>query len=51
MLGKEKDTQRIFAIKLLRKDKISESDELEYDMTPTRAKHPFLTVSSFFRHI
>lgn len=56
MLGKEKVTQRVFAIKLLRKDVILEKDEVEHTMTENRvlqtAKHPFLTelIYSFQTH-
>lgn len=47
MLGKEKKTGNVFAIKLLRKDVILAKDEVEHTLTENRvlqsAKHPFLT--------
>jgi len=47
MLGKEKKTGNVFAIKLLRKDVILAKDEVEHTLTENRvlqnSKHPFLT--------
>ncbi|XP_065679379.1 RAC-gamma serine/threonine-protein kinase isoform X2 [Hydra vulgaris] len=47
MLGKEKKTGNVFAIKLLRKDVILAKDEVEHTLTENRVlqnmKHPFLT--------
>eukprot|EP00112_Aurelia_sp_Birch-Aquarium-sp1_P001332 Seg1140.2 transcript_id=Seg1140.2/GoldUCD/mRNA.D3Y31 product="RAC-gamma serine/threonine-protein kinase" protein_id=Seg1140.2/GoldUCD/D3Y31 len=47
MLGKDKGTREIFAIKILKKEVILQKDEVEHTLTENRvlqsAKHPFLT--------
>ena len=49
MLCREKATQEIFAMKILKKDVIVAKDEIAHTLTENRvlqmAKHPFLTVS------
>jgi len=51
MLGKEKTSGSVYAIKLLRKDVILAKDEVEHTLTENRvlqsAKHPFLTELKF----
>lgn len=51
MLGREKSTDCVYAIKLLRKDVILAKDEVEHTLTENRvlqsAKHPFLTELKF----
>lgn len=51
MLGRDKATGNVYAIKLLRKDVILEKEEVEHTLTENRvlqsAKHPFLTELKF----
>lgn len=55
ILGKEYRTNRLYAIKILKKEVILAKDELQHTMTENRVlqrcRHPFLTVSCYINFL
>jgi RAC serine/threonine-protein kinase len=51
MLGRDRETKELFAIKILKKDVIIEKEEVEHTLTENRVlqsvKHPFLTALKY----